>query len=261
MIPKDPKRMMRRSIPIAAAAALVSGAFLAHPVVVHWGQSAYEEEAFASAANRFSFIESVNVYEGYRAPFNRGTSLMQAGELAEAREPLFEALEAAPQDESCQVRFNLVLTIERQGDDAVRQMNATTAVLLYEEALALIEEDDCDRSPTQDEHEQLEEARIRIEQKLEQLQPDGEPPPPDQNPDEDPDDDGGGDGGNDEDDEDEDDEGDDRDEPSEPDDLEDRLDDLDERNQQSNRSQQDLRDEREWTEDGNELDYSNEPRW
>lgn len=256
MIPSNPKRLMRRSIPVAAVAALLSGALLAHPVVTHWGVTAYQDEAFISAANRFAYMETVNPYESYRAPFNRGTSLMQAGQLAEARGPLSEALEAAPEQESCQVRFNLVLTIERQGDAAVRELNPTTAVLLYQEAIALIDEDGCDRPPTQEERERLAEARARIEEKLEQLQPDGEPPPPDQNPEpeEPPEDEDG------EEDE-EDDGGSQPEEPQEPSDLEDRLDELQDRNQDSGRSQQDLRDEREWTEDGNELDYTNEPRW
>lgn len=249
MIPKNPRRTARRSIPAAVVVVLATVVVLAHPVISHWGHSAYAESTYASAANRFGHLETANVYEPHKAPFNRGTSLMQEGELAEARTALTEALEIAPPPDDCQVRFNLVLTIERQGDDAVRQHNPTTAILLYTEALELIAADPCDREDTEEEAAQLEEARIRIEEKLRQLQ---EQPPTEADPEPEPEE---------QEDDQQDQPGDPQPTPQEPDDLESRLNELDDRNQENLGEQWDIRNERLYEEEHGGPGSYTDPQW
>ena len=69
------------------------------------------------AADRMSFL---NVVERHKAPFARGDAFVLAGDLDSARAQFEQALELAPPDsiDSCQIRVNLALALEKLGDAA-----------------------------------------------------------------------------------------------------------------------------------------------
>ena len=62
----------------------------------------------------------LNVVERHKAPFARGDAFVLAGDLDSARAQFEQALELAPPDsiDSCQIRVNLALALEKLGDAA-----------------------------------------------------------------------------------------------------------------------------------------------
>ncbi len=74
-------------------------------------------EVVFAAADRMSFL---NLVERHKAPFARGDGFILAGDFDHAREQFERALELAPAGsvDSCQIRVNLALTLEKLGDAA-----------------------------------------------------------------------------------------------------------------------------------------------
>jgi hypothetical protein len=153
------------------------------------GQAArgFEAQDRAAVASASAGLRAANVVEPHKAPFAEGDGRVLAGDFAAARQLFEEALTLSdPADlaVSCVIRVNLVLSIERLGDERVAG-DPTAAARLFAEGLAVIEEapDGCfaaaapdplpapnpstvpSQSTSPDPGEKLEQAEARIRQK------------------------------------------------------------------------------------------------
>jgi hypothetical protein len=148
------------------------------------GQAAhgFEAQDQAAVASASAGLRAGNFVEPHKAPFAEGDSRVLSGDFAAARQLFEEALtlaEPAGPEASCVIRVNLVLSIERLGDERVKAEDPTAAARLFAEGLAVIDEapDGCfaatapnpstapDPSTAQDTGEKLEQAEARIRQK------------------------------------------------------------------------------------------------
>lgn len=166
---------------------LVCGVFAAMALVaalkllsVGWfsaaGVNAYEDGHYESSADDFGRLESSNVIEPWRAPYNRGVALYHDDDLDGAADAFRRARDAAPH--RCDVLTNLVLTVETQGDRLRAGGDADSARDHYAAARALSDELPC---PIGDDAEQrdpavvLDDARVRLDAKLSAAEPESEP--------------------------------------------------------------------------------------
>ncbi len=135
------------------------------------GVSAYGDESYDRSVTEFDRLQLVNVIEPWRAHLGAGTALHRRDDLAGAEEAFRRALEIAPQ--RCDVRFNLVVTIEAQGDQLtggeqreVEDSDRQDGLARYRVALDIADSGLCPASTAGDASTRLEEARDRLRAKL-----------------------------------------------------------------------------------------------
>lgn len=189
------------SLPIVLLVLFVAWKLLSMPVLADraieaWDRGNYERSVEASDSLMF-----LNVAEDWIPWFNRGTAHASAQSYSEATDDLAKALERAPAERRCDVRVNLALAWEMQGDAYFDAGYFAGARKLYETAKAVIdagadegcfeqqppEEDEQQEEPEQpDTAEKLEQADERVTEKLRQSeqqegeqQPDGDSGEPD----------------------------------------------------------------------------------
>jgi hypothetical protein len=82
-------------------------------------------------------LQLANILERHKAPFAAGDALVLADDVGAARLKFEEALNLAPADsaDACIIRLNLVLAVERLGDDKLRSEDRASAAALFTEAL------------------------------------------------------------------------------------------------------------------------------
>lgn len=123
------RRLITWSIPVVAVVLVIAVKLL---VMTAASQRALEgfhannADAVHQAADTMSVV---NVIEAHKAPFARGDAWVLAGDLERARASFEEALALAPADsvDSCQVRVNLALALEKLGDAAKAAGDEATA--------------------------------------------------------------------------------------------------------------------------------------
>ena len=182
--PDPPRRRRRRRflvLPIAVVL-LASGVKL---VTMSWfstrGASAYEGARYEQSATAFDRLQVLNVVEPWRAHLGSGAALNRRGDLAGAEAEFRRALELAP--ERCDVRFNLTVTIEAQGDRLIGDQEADVEESAVQDgrsryaiALDIAKGRLCPPSTAGDAGVRLEETRRRLQDKLglESSEPDEE---------------------------------------------------------------------------------------
>ncbi len=129
------------------------------------------------------WLQPMNWFEPYKAPYNLGVGLAAAGELPEARAAFEEALSLASGLEVCAIRVNLALVVEWMGDAADAEGDAAGANALWSEALQIVADTppECDsdeadeQSPDPSRHlgDELDEQEQRLQDKIEQQQSGG----------------------------------------------------------------------------------------
>ncbi|MFC4396123.1 hypothetical protein [Arthrobacter sedimenti] len=99
------------------------------------GFSAGDAAAVDAAARGLGFA---NVVEPHKAPFAAGDASVAEADYATARTQFEQALSMVPagSGDRCIIRVNLVLAIERLGDQRQQAGDPASAVLLFQEALA-----------------------------------------------------------------------------------------------------------------------------
>ncbi|MBD1539551.1 hypothetical protein HC749_15450 [Arthrobacter sp. S13_S34] len=135
---------------------------------------AYEANDAASVRSAAEALHVVNLIEPHKAPFAAGGADVLAGDFAAARLRFEEALGLVPprqsgSAEACVIRVNLVLAIERLGDEKLGAEDPAAAAVLFEEALAAVAAapDDCfsEHLPA-DTGDRLAGAEVRLQEKL-----------------------------------------------------------------------------------------------
>ncbi|GAA3407066.1 hypothetical protein [Pseudarthrobacter polychromogenes] len=135
---------------------------------------AYEANDAASVRSAAEALHVVNLIEPHKAPLAAGDADVLAGDFAAARLRFEEALGLVPprqsgSAEACVIRVNLVLAIERLGDEKLGAEDPAAAAVLFEEALAAVAAapDDCfsEHLPA-DTGDRLAGAEVRLQEKL-----------------------------------------------------------------------------------------------
>jgi tetratricopeptide (TPR) repeat protein len=101
---------------------------------------AFDAKDAAAVGMAAAALQAANIVEPHKAPFAAGDAQALAGNFAAARLRFEEALELVPaapagSPDACIIRLNLVLAIERLGDDKLRLADAASAAALFTEAL------------------------------------------------------------------------------------------------------------------------------
>ncbi len=135
------------------------------------GVSTYDDARYDQSAAAFDRLQVLNVVDPWRAHLGSGAALYRGDDLGGAGAAFRRALDLAP--ERCDVRFNLVVTIEAQGDRLVgREAGAVEESALqdgrsrYAIALDIAKGRLCPPSTAGDAGVRLEEARRRLQDKL-----------------------------------------------------------------------------------------------
>ncbi|GAA3669548.1 hypothetical protein [Microbacterium marinilacus] len=173
-------------VPVGLVALLLPARIVSMYAFAHDAIIAYVAGDYAGATAAARAQGAFNPFQPYASPYNAGTGLTEAGDLAGGRSEFERALPLAQGLESCAVRVNLALTIERQGDQALRDGDPAGATQLFGEALAVVAEtprecrsEEADaQSP--DPERSLEESLDDLEERLKEKQ---QPPPEQEQPD------------------------------------------------------------------------------
>ena len=135
------------------------------------GVEAYSDELYERSSTEFDRLQIFNVIEPWRAHLGSGTAMHRRNDLDGAESAFRRALEIAPQ--RCDVRFNLVVTIEAQGDRLtggeqrdVEESELQDGLARYRVALDIADAGLCPESTTGVAAIRLEEARDRLRAKL-----------------------------------------------------------------------------------------------
>ena len=131
---------------------------------------AFDAKDAAAVGQAADALMAGNIVERHKAPFAAGDAQALAGNFAAARLRFEDALELAPagSPDACIIRLNLVLSIERLGDEKLRGED-TGAAALFTEALEVVgaAPDGCfSGGAAADAGEKLSEAEGRLNGKL-----------------------------------------------------------------------------------------------
>ncbi|SEC07162.1 hypothetical protein SAMN04489806_2517 [Paramicrobacterium humi] len=178
-------RLALATLPLVLVALVFAGKLFSLPVIVAQGAGDYESGQWKNAAQSFDRLDFWNAFEPWVAHFDQGTALAAAGSFTRATDELWTALQLAPADRRCQVRVNLALAWEQQGDSYAKAGSVDGAVRLWQAALAVIEDgkkEGCFEPQDTDADKQLKSAEQRLLDKLKQNggTEDGAPPGEDQ---------------------------------------------------------------------------------
>ena len=185
------RRRVRRVLLLATAplvilALLLCGKLLSMYAFAHQSASSYAAGDHAGATQAARGQQLLNWFEPYKAPFNVGVGLADAGELRGARAAFEESLALAHGLEQCVVRVNLAIVLERTGDAALRDGDPAAAAEAWQQALVVSQDapEGC-RSPeadatTSDPERELGETMDEQQQRLREKLEDGTTGPDDQ---------------------------------------------------------------------------------
>lgn len=172
---REKKRKHRRALmlwwssPVVLAAVLFAGKLISLPVINAYAGSAYDRADYADAASRYASLENLNWFEPYLTYFNSGTAKLQQGVYIEAQSRLEDALKRAPADRECDVRQNLSLSIEAQGDIAFAEPNLDESKRLWTNALDVLTVEQCSNKTEKNTNSQ-DRLRDKLKQEEEQRQ-------------------------------------------------------------------------------------------
>jgi len=158
-------------VPVAVALLLVSAKLLGMSWWSRHGAAAYDDGDYATSRSEFSQLRTVNVVEPWKAWMAVGTAQFRLGDLGAAEESFTKALEL--NEERCDVRFNLAVTIEADGDrrmggdvNEVEETEKIDGLARYRVALDLVNAGTCPPDGPGGPGTRLDETRERLEAKL-----------------------------------------------------------------------------------------------
>lgn len=163
-------RLTLISLPVALAILVAAGWLLSLSVSAGSGISLYERGSYTVSAQTFEDLLEPALVERWIPYFDRGTALAADEEYVSAIDDFERALPLVPADRKCEVLVNLSLGWERLADGYAEAGYFAGAALLYQNAADVLSGESC-TPPDQpvdgrDVGETLEEARARVEAKL-----------------------------------------------------------------------------------------------
>lgn len=186
------RRRIRRwifwcTLPVTLAALLLVGKIASMYAFAHHSVSAYVVGDHAGSTQAAQGQQFWNWFEPHLAPFNEGVGLGASGKLPQAEAKFEEALSLASGMEVCDIRVNLALVLEWQGDAATSAREPARAAEFYARAMTVTVEtpEECGEpeaqeqtsDPQRDLGDTLEQLKDRLQTKQ---KPEEQPPPPGQ---------------------------------------------------------------------------------
>ena len=169
------RRLVLWSLPVVVLMLLVAAKLF---VTVALGEDAlrsYTQGNITSTQEDAERLHVANVIEPHKAPFALGDARVLAGDFDGARSAFEQALTLAPKDslESCQVRVNLVLSLEKLGTAATsagRTAEAKAYADRLSEVVAQAPQGCFQGNAQDDEGQQLRDAQQRSQEQQQQAQ-------------------------------------------------------------------------------------------
>lgn len=173
------RRLLWFSAPVVLLVLLIAAKLLSLPLFGGQAVDAWERRDANGLGGAADRLGVVNVVEPYKAHLAAGDAQVLRANWESARTEFTRALELVGGGvNDCPVRVNLVLSIEKRGDELTGQGRAADARPLYTEAQRVVGEapPDCFTDPrqAQDSGQQLRQAQDRLQDK--QQAPPSSPP-------------------------------------------------------------------------------------
>ena len=167
------KRLALWSLPFVLALALVSAKLLTMVALGDEAVRAYASGNVTGTEHAGQRLEFFNLIEPHKAPFARGDARVLAGDYDGARAAFEEALSLAPPDsrESCQIRVNLALSLEKLGQAAQTASSNDLAKQYFDRVQQVVNDapPGCFEGDSQDEEgQQLRDAQQRAQDQQQQ---------------------------------------------------------------------------------------------
>jgi hypothetical protein len=134
------RRLLVWSAPPALLVLCLAAKLLSLDPLAGHAATAFDAKDAAAVGMAAEALQAGNIVEPHKAPFAAGDAQALAGNFAAARLRFEQALELVPDAaagpaDACIIRLNLVLAIERLGDDKLRLEDAASAAALFTEGL------------------------------------------------------------------------------------------------------------------------------
>jgi tetratricopeptide (TPR) repeat protein len=176
------KRLALWSLPFLVVLALVATKLLTMVALGDEALKSYTAGNVTGTEDAGKRLGLLNLIEAHKAPFARGDARVLAGDYEGARAAFEESLALAPKDsrESCQIRVNLALSLEKLGQAAQNAGNAAQAKQYLDRVQQVVNEapPGCFEGPAQDEEgQQLRDAQQRAQDQQQQQQQQGQQQP------------------------------------------------------------------------------------
>lgn len=176
------RRMLLFSLPVVLLALFVAWKLLSMSVLAGRAIDAYDRGRFDLSVEKSDALMFLNVAEDWIPYFDRGTAHAAGEAYSQGTDDLAKALERAPEDRRCDVRVNLALAWELQGDAYFGAGYFAGAAKLYETAKAVLDAgavEGCFEQQPPPEEEPPPPDGQEPPADGEQPPPDGQQPPPD----------------------------------------------------------------------------------
>lgn len=164
-------RYLAFSLPVAIVLVVVASLLVGRLVDNQIALSKFAAGDYTGSAKQSTGLLDNNIIEPYIPWFNRGNAYAAKQEFTDAIDDFEKALVAAPADKSCTVRVNLALAWEKLGDGYAAGGYYEGAILLYKNAAAVLAGDPGCKPPDAA-GEQLQTAKQRVQDKIDQAQKD-----------------------------------------------------------------------------------------
>ncbi len=178
------RRLLWFSLPVVLILLLISGKLFSLQLLAANASGSYSHGDGGGVVSAGNSAKFANVIEDYVAYFNTGDGYALSKDLPKARQEFEAALALAPEAESCKIRVNLELAIEKMGDEKKSASDATAAKALYTGALQVIKEaspgcfEPNNPGNREQQGQQLTDAKKRLEENLKLPTPPPAAPPP-----------------------------------------------------------------------------------
>ncbi|WP_394938123.1 hypothetical protein [Psychromicrobium sp. YIM B11713] len=171
------RRMLLFSIPVVLLTLLIAAKFLSVSIASDQLNTAFAKGDAGGVHAAASVLKFANLVEPYKAWFNDGDGYVLEGNFQAARTQFEQALALAPEKDSCKVRVNLVLTLEKLGDAKKAAGDESGAKALYDSGVKVSDEapEGCFQKGgdgnQQGEGESLQDSKERLSQKSKDADP------------------------------------------------------------------------------------------
>ncbi|ALV45584.1 hypothetical protein MB46_08855 [Arthrobacter alpinus] len=179
------RRLVLTSAPVVLVALVVAVKLLTLPISAGQATTAYAAGQADGTVRAGQAMGVLNLVERYKAHFALGDGHVLHGDFDAARTEFARALDLVPQGESCKVRVNLVLSMEKLGDAKEKAGDPASAADLFDQGEAIIAQAPRDCFTPNSENNQdgegqaLNDAKERLTQKQEGGKADADQEPAD----------------------------------------------------------------------------------
>ncbi|ALO66786.1 hypothetical protein AS189_10100 [Arthrobacter alpinus] len=174
------RKLLLMAAPAVLVTAVVALKLLSLPLAAGQAAHAYEAGNADGTVRAGQSMGVLNMVERYKSHFAVGDGYVLRGDFAAAKEEFAKALELVPAQESCKVRVNLVLTLEKLGEAKEKAGDTASAMEFFAQGSETVAQAprDCfaPSSPNNEDGEgdALRDAAKRLQDKQSAAQPGGE---------------------------------------------------------------------------------------